>query len=652
MADPPEFSSVRLGLSVEKLAKPMKYRREIDGLRALAVVPVILFHAGFRAFSGGYVGVDIFFVISGYLITSLILTEQRAGTFTIVNFYERRARRILPALFIVLLACLPVAWLWLYPRELEMFSHSLTAVSTFSSNLYFWKTSSYFDTSSELKPLLHTWSLAVEEQYYLVFPVFLILTKKLDKRWILVILGAIAALSLLAAQWGTVNAPTFSFYVLPTRAWELLIGVFIAFYFERAKPVKHGRVLGECGGFAGLLLIAYAVSFFDAQTPSPGLFTLLPTLGAGLIILFATPQTVAGRLLGNKVLVGVGLISYSAYLWHNPLFAFARLLSPDQPRILCFALLSAVSLVLAFLSWKFVETPFRKMDKIDRNAIALFSVTGLLCFVGAGLVQPYLRSGFPFSPEQRKIYAYTSYEHDFSYKSRENICFLSPVQSYEDFAPECKHVDTTMPTVMLWGDSHAAMLSVGLRFVYGDVIQYTAAGCPPIAGRRFLNAKYCAGINDFVLGEVGRIRPNQIIMDASWLVYGNRIDDVAETIDKIRIASPTSRIVVVGTVPLWPGGLPALLLRRGYHLDNTLYIHPPTYAALLLNDQKLKTITHAKNVGFVSALDTFCESDKCEAVTMLNGTPALTSFDSGHLTDAGSIQLAQEVRRTTRPAGR
>ena len=302
----------------------MEYRREIDGLRALAVLPVILFHAGFKYFSGGFVGVDIFFVISGYLITSIILAEQEAGTFSIIRFYERRARRILPALFLVMLACLPFAWLWLLPHDMQNFSQSLIGVSAFISNILFWLTSGYFETAAELKPLLHTWSLAVEEQYYLFFPVFLVLTWHIGKRWILFFLSIVFLISLLAAQWGSALKPDATFYLLPTRGWELLIGAFIAFYFTKKDRTILSKNLNEAGGLLGLALIIYAIFKFDNQLPFPSFYALVPTIGAGLIILCATQITFVGKLLGNKLLVGIGLISYSAYLWHQPLLAFSK----------------------------------------------------------------------------------------------------------------------------------------------------------------------------------------------------------------------------------------------------------------------------------------------------------------------------------------
>jgi peptidoglycan/LPS O-acetylase OafA/YrhL len=208
----------------------MKYRKEIDGLRALAVLPVILFHAGFTTFSGGFVGVDIFFVISGYLITTIIVDEMEKGKFSLFNFYDRRARRILPALFFVMLCTLPFAWFWMLPRDLKSFSESLVAVPLFASNILFYLTSGYFDTASVLKPLLHTWSLAVEEQYYVLFPLFLMLAWKLGKKWIISLLLLIAIVSLLAAQWGSPTHPSFTFYLLPTRGFEILIGALISFY--------------------------------------------------------------------------------------------------------------------------------------------------------------------------------------------------------------------------------------------------------------------------------------------------------------------------------------------------------------------------------------------------------------------------------------
>jgi peptidoglycan/LPS O-acetylase OafA/YrhL len=357
----------------------MAYRREIDGLRAVAVMPVILFHAGFALFSGGFVGVDIFFVISGYLITSIIAAQLAAGTFTLSGFYERRARRILPVLFLVLLSCLPFAWFWLLPGDMKAFSESVLSVSTFSSNFLFWRTTGYFDSETELKPLLHTWSLAVEEQYYMGFPLIMMLAWRLGRRALMSMLFLVAAISLAAGQWGTIHNPMAAFYLLPTRAWELLIGAIAALHiFGQAKRNEADRAsptLGrQAAAMLGLTLVLIAIFCFDQATPSPGLYTLVPAIGATLILLFATPLTWAGRALGHPWLVGLGLISYSAYLWHQAVFAFARYRSPLQPGGLALAALTAATLALAAMSWNYVERPWRDPRFMSRKRIGAWAI--------------------------------------------------------------------------------------------------------------------------------------------------------------------------------------------------------------------------------------------------------------------------------------
>lgn len=372
----------------------MKYRKEIDGLRALAVLPVILFHAGFTTFSGGFVGVDIFFVISGYLITTIIVDEMDRGSFSLLNFYERRARRILPALFFVMLLTLPFAWFWMLPPGLKDYSKSLIAVPLFASNVLFYLTSGYFDTASELKPLLHTWSLAVEEQYYLIFPAFLMLTWKFGKRWIFSLLLVAAIISVIGAQWGSANHPNFTFYLLPTRGFEILIGALIALYFDRKNHMAAvSQASSQLVSIAGLTLILYAIFAFDRSTPSPSLYSLLPTIGTGLILISSNDKNIVGRLLGSKLMVGIGLISYSAYLWHQPIFAFARLRSlfgfeyPNQ------LLMVVTSLFLAYLTWKFIENPFRNRKFISSSFIFKFLLMGSLSFIILGSVT-YLENGF------------------------------------------------------------------------------------------------------------------------------------------------------------------------------------------------------------------------------------------------------------------
>ena len=350
----------------------MHYRPEIDGLRALAVIPVIFYHAGFRLFSGGYVGVDVFFVISGYLITSIILSDKKAGKFSITNFYERRLRRILPALFLMIFVLSAAAWLLLLAGEFYDYSKTLIAVPVFFSNVLFYKEAGYFAFASELKPLLHTWSLAVEEQFYLLYPIFILGTWKLGTRFTIILLAVLTAVSLGLAEWASIYRPEAGFYLLPTRGWELSIGALTAFYLAYENPDRDEKK-SQLLGFLGLLLIAIAIFGFDHNTRWPSLYTLVPVIGTALVILFASKHNSIGTFLSQRMLVTIGLISYSAYLWHHPLFAFSRITSPRDPNTLFLLLLVALTFVIAYLSWRFVENPFRKKNYYKRRHIFLLS---------------------------------------------------------------------------------------------------------------------------------------------------------------------------------------------------------------------------------------------------------------------------------------
>ncbi len=423
----------------------MNYRAEIDGLRALAVLPVILFHAGFEWFSGGFVGVDVFFVISGYLITNIIISEMANGTFNIVSFYERRARRILPALFFVMLFCLPFAWLWLTPSDLEDFGSSLIAVSTFSSNILFWLGAGYFDTSTELKPLLHTWSLAVEEQYYILFPVFLMLTWKLGLKWVLTILSLTFVMSLGAAQWGAFNKPGFTFYMLPTRSWELLVGVFVAFYVKHRGTIRIHAV-NQLLSVLGIGMVIYSIVVFDEDIPFPSFYALVPTMGTAFIILSAVPNTAVQKVLSLPPIVGVGLISYSAYLWHQPLLAFARhRLLGSTSEVLLIALCIA-SLFMAYTSWRWVEKPFRDKNRISRRKIFSLSLIGIVFFSLMGWLA-HFASGFSDRIENKL---------DFETLSS------SPLRDkcHSKFEP-CEYLGDSIEWAS-FGDSHTVELSYAL----------------------------------------------------------------------------------------------------------------------------------------------------------------------------------------------
>jgi len=498
----------------------MEYRREIDGLRALAVLPVILFHAGFDAFGGGFVGVDVFFVISGYLITRIILTELAAGRFSLADFYERRVRRILPPLFLVMLVCIPFAWFWLLPGDRRDFAASLAAVPVFASNILFWRQSVYFDAGTELKPLLHTWSLAVEEQYYALFPLLLLLAWRLGRRSVLALMMVAALVSLGLAQWGSAAKPDAAFYLLPTRAWELAIGAFLAFHATASQRLELPKWAGELGSALGLLLLLHAVFSFDEATPFPGVHALVPTLGAALLILFASRDTVVGRLLGSKVLVGIGLISYSAYLWHQPLFAFARhrsLLPPDQ---LVFGALAVSSLGLAYLTWKHVEQPFRSRSTISRRRV--YALTGLasVFFVGFGVFGVVTQGTFHAKPQPEQVAGLDA-------RMRINLGLGPDCEVNYTDSPQCRTGE--QPEVLVWGDSYAMHLVQGLRASREglQLAQKTVSMCGPVLDIAPVTGRYvpawaakCIQVNDRVF-EFLRNSPSikYVVMSSPFRQY-------------------------------------------------------------------------------------------------------------------------------------
>ena len=352
------------------------YRPEIDGLRAIAVGAVILYHAqitifGQQSFKGGFIGVDIFFVISGYLITSIILKELvNTGSFSFKHFYERRIRRILPALLFVMLVSLPFAWIYLLPNSFIDFSKSILYSLGFSSNFYFWYSGhQYGAESGMLKPFLHTWSLSVEEQFYIIFPIILLITFKNFKKYLthILILGFLISLGL--ADWGSKNYPSFNFYVLPTRGWELLAGSILA-YFEITKGHRNkNKTLNLILPFVGLILIGHSISFFNDEMFHPSFYSLSPIIGVCLIIWFSSKNELITKILSTKLFVGIGLISYSLYLWHYPIFAFARITQFAQGSLFNKLLLGIITVILSTFTYYFVERPFR--DKKNNFKVLL-----------------------------------------------------------------------------------------------------------------------------------------------------------------------------------------------------------------------------------------------------------------------------------------
>lgn len=452
----------------------MNYRAEIDGLRAIAVLPVIMYHGGIPGFTGGYVGVDVFFVISGFLITSLIVPEMLAGEFSILKFYERRARRLVPALVLVVVACVPFAYLWMLPFEFRDFGQSIVAVTFFYSNIHFFQEIGYFDPFADFKPLLHTWSLAVEEQFYLFYPICLILLGRWwGKKSFLPFLIIVSVVSLATAEvlWRINREANYLLY--PSRAWELGIGAMLALVLPAGRPVRHR--LADVFSIIGMAGIAAAVFLFDDFTPFPGLLALIPVGGTALVIAFCSPETFVGRLLSWKPVVGIGLISYSAYLWHQPLFVFSRMRFGEDLGLGWMFVLSAVALLAGYLSWRYVERPFRIKGKFSRKQIFGGTIAAGAAMVALGLFAiGSVHMHYPF----RGILEANEYR----IKGNYGLSSACDLKDGFDVPESCR--TTENPEVALWGDSFAMHLGSGLATAVGDrgLVQITKSACGAVPG--------------------------------------------------------------------------------------------------------------------------------------------------------------------------
>lgn len=469
------------------------YRPEIDGLRALAVLPVVLYHAGFDSFEGGYVGVDVFFVISGYLITGILLRELRRGEFSLLNFYERRARRILPALCLVLVCCIPVAWLILPPRLLKDFFQAIGATNLFAANILFWRESGYFQDESDTNPLLHMWSLAVEEQFYIVLPIFLGCIVwanrrrgKPDRPSIVALLLAAGVASFIWMEVSLRADPDANFYLAPSRSWELIAGSLCAL----AAPsggLRTSRAASSALSSIGLAMIMWSVFTFTEATPFPSAHTLLPVFGTALVVLYSNANTITARLLSTRPLVSIGLISYSLYLWHLPIFVFVRVARLERVTLSLNVTLIGCSVFLAYLSWRFVERPFRRPVKgrlANQRGIFGLAAISTLALLGVAAIG-HTQDGFPgrFTLTANDA----GYLQTIDLQSPDRFVCQASIGGADarSYAEACHYGDTDRhPTVAILGDSHAVAvayeLAAPLKTRGLNARLHAFAGCGPL----------------------------------------------------------------------------------------------------------------------------------------------------------------------------
>jgi peptidoglycan/LPS O-acetylase OafA/YrhL len=606
-----------------------RYRPDIDGLRAVAVSLVVCFHAFPEAMPGGFIGVDIFFVISGFLITGIIARELDLQRFSLRGFYGRRIRRIFPALITVLLAVLVLGWLWMLPSAYAQLSSDVFASAAFFSNIALMLQSGYFDIESDKKPLLHLWSLGIEEQFYLFWPLILMLVARMR-------LGFLAAASVIGVASFALNValigsdPVATFYLPFTRVWELAAGAALACgwgYVGQTSAASNWRAA------IGLLLVAAAAAVLDSRSAFPGWWAVLPVAGSALLL--SAPAAWGCRhLLASTAFVRIGLISYPLYLWHWPLLVFFGIIKFAPLTLLDRGLVVGLSFVLAWLTYRFIEIPFRFGRPALLRIVSLCFGMGLVAAAGGVIVEG---RGFDFRlpPEIRQM---TDVRTDSS-KWRVHECLLD--LSYEtSFADSC--VDRNRrPLVFVWGDSTAGSLLPGLRKAQETndfgIAQFTSSSCVPALNTDVAGVPNCRAINDKILSIARDLQPDIVLLHSTW---DRHLDGVAETVVALK-KQTKARIIVLGSVPWWKRGLPNEVLRY-FMLHHRLIPERSDRAEADTSGARLRDKLVPLGAEFISVWDTMCNADGCLA-RVDDTARDISASDQVHLTEKGSVFLMQSI---------
>ncbi|SES14649.1 Peptidoglycan/LPS O-acetylase OafA/YrhL, contains acyltransferase and SGNH-hydrolase domains [Rhizobium sp. NFR03] len=617
------------------------YRGDIDGLRAVAVLIVLLFHTGISPLRGGFVGVDVFFVISGYLITKAVWHELQHGTFSLVSFYERRTRRIFPALVVTIAVTLLCAPLILFPSErMTTIWTGLAALTSFSNIYLAFETlgkSGYFAADAYSQPLVHTWSLGVEEQFYLVFPLILLAVSGLGRWRAGAVVAATALASFLFGVWLTGANRDLAYYVPLSRAWELIAGALLVFAPLPRLPAR----MRDGVAIVALALILASAYRFHGGLPFPGVIAVAPVAGAVLLIAIGSMGgSCVTRLLALPPFVGIGKISYSLYLWHWPIFVGVALVTGRAPTVPEAAGLVLASLVAAYLSWRFVEQPFRKRQ-IGRTARSLWMQAGaaccLCCLVGLGIL--YATAKAP-QTESDRLAAYITYDDRAVY--RRGTCFLIGYQqTVADFAsPDCLAPSTVKPNILVMGDSHAAHLSSGFDAALpkAHVMQATSSGCEPLVGAR--GDPSCIELMQTMFEQfLPQNKPDVLILSARWADYDLPL--IAETLRQVKDKAGT--VVVSGPIVEYQRPLARLLAQVASGRSEALLVDS-RMTDQAQRDRDLQALVEAAGAVYVSPYRLLCPNPDAACTTMAGDVPL--QWDYGHLTAEGSKALAQAIIAT------
>lgn len=600
------------------------YRPDIDGLRALSVLAVVAFHLN-GSVPGGYVGVDVFFVISGFLIGGIVFHEIDEGRFSFADFYKRRIRRLAPALVVTLLASYAACIILLRPTETIDFARSALAALLSLANVYFYFTSGYFGPRAIDLPLLHLWSLGIEEQFYIAFPAMAVLLSKVAPRVLGPVLVLLGLLSLLLSQWALSRNPEASFYLLHSRAFELTIGVWLA-----RLNVKPTLVVAHWLSVSGAIMLTAAMVCYSEQTRFPGVAALVPCLGTALIIWSGQRATVVSRITSAPVAVYIGKISYPLYLAHWPLIVFGKVAMPETSELHFALFVVSGAFLAAAATYHLVEKPVRS-GGFTLGKVSFLGIAGSLSAVAA--VAAIMAHGFEQRPWLRLSESHFD-PPDLKELFLQGTCFLNPEQSASAFVVQAC-LPAKSPGAILWGDSHAAHHFDGLKGELGaagySLGMFTASACPPIIGRSVDGRPFCKDINDFVLSLVMSHKPEIVILAGVW--QRSAMSELKNTLDLL--TRNDIHVVVLGNTPVFVESVPDYLTRRP-----TADIKIRQYADAEPELRSLLQPGKIGNVRYVSLQEITCPAKRC-ALTDKSGRPYY--FDQGHLTREGSHWIATRI---------
>lgn len=645
--------------SIFKIPTNEEYRPDIDGLRAIAILLVVAYHAVPYRFQGGFTGVDIFFVISGYLISHIIFKSLESNTFSFRDFYLKRIKRIFPALLVLFALALSYGYFYLLANDLKTLSKHVISGILFFSNIVYWSEAGYFNSGT--KYLLHLWSLGIEEQFYILWPVLLFLIHKYRKNH-LTFLCILWVLSFLTNIFLTKKDLTSAFFLPQGRFWELMTGSILAYVVVFKKEYldfKFNDSLNHINSIVGIVLIGLAFYWINPDESFPGWWALLPTMGAFLLISAGKKAFINKYLLSNPLLVITGLISYPLYLLHWPLLTIAGLMDYENSKEAKLIRIIAVllSFIFSFLTYRWIEIPIRKIKLNDSNIFVVRFLCVLMAMSLSLSIFIYYKNGFidRYPKIVFELDKYKDYETKGTFRS--GTCLLQD-QDKNSFSKDCLDAeDPNSPIFFVWGDSYAAQLIHGFKILKAEnrlrIAQYSSAACPPILGFESNRHPFCLSTNEYIAKElIPKLHPSLIVLSAYWpayffpreAIFAKDLIRFKESINSLKQNGITN-IVLIGPLPEWEGGLPNLLIKRivfDQKEDIPDRIVPRGFAKIVELDDEFKKLSKELGIDYVSPIDNLCNAEGC-VVRIGAEADSLIAFDHGHLTQAGTEFFVRRI---------